>query len=238
LYFFRDTRGPVAVAFTDRRDGVSGVPYDGLNLAREGGDDPEAIAENWRLLLRDFAPEATLADMHQVHGTDVQVVDGPPAPDPTCDGLVTRTPGVVLAVRVADCVPVLLADERAGVVGAAHAGRLGVAAGVVPATVRRMQDLGATDVRAWVGPHVCGGCYEVPAGMQEQVAAAVPEARSTTTWGTPALDLGAGVRAQLEADGVAVVDVARCTRESEDLYSHRRDGVRAGRQAGLVVIRP
>jgi len=237
LYLFREDLGRVAVAFTDRRGGVSRPPFDELNLAREGADDDRAIAENWRVLLDDLAPGATLADMHQVHGSDVLVVEEPAAPGATCDGLVTGTPGVVLAVRVADCVPVLLADESAGVVGAAHAGRLGLASGVVLATVQRMRDLGASDLTAWVGPYVCGGCYEVPAEMQEEVAAVVPEARATTTWGTPSLDLGAGVRAQLSAAGVDVDDVALCTRESDDLYSHRRDGARAGRQAGLVMLR-
>jgi hypothetical protein len=135
-------------------------------------------------------------------------------------------------------VPVLLADAEAGVVGAAHAGRPGLAAGVVPATLARMRDLGASVVTAWVGPHVCGACYEVPEEMRDEVGALVPEAVATTSWGTPSLDLGAGVRAQLAAGGVSVVDAARCTRESPDLYSYRRDGLRAGRQAGLVRIRP
>jgi YfiH family protein len=141
---------------------------------------------------------------------------------------------VVLLVRAADCVPVLLADPSAGVLGAAHAGRAGVAAGVVPATVEAMRDLGATDVTAWVGPHVCGDCYEVPVALRDEVAAAVPETRATTSWGTPSLDLGAGVRAQLEVAGARVVDVSACTRESPDLYSYRRDGAGSGRLAGLI----
>ncbi len=134
--------------------------------------------------------------------------------------------------------PVLLADPAAGVIGAAHSGRPGLAAGVVPATVEAMRDQGARDITAWIGPHVCGGCYEVPPEMREEVGGVVPAAVATTTWGTPALDIGAGVRAQLEAAGVTVVDASRCTRESDDLYSHRRDGARAGRSAGLVRLRP
>jgi YfiH family protein len=140
-------------------------------------------------------------------------------------------------VRAADCVPVLFADPGAGVVGAAHAGRQGLATGVVTRTVERMRGLGAGEVTAWIGPHVCGSCYEVPAGLQDEVGAVVPESVATTSWGTPALDLGAGVWAQLERAGVIVVDVARCTRESPDLYSFRRDGEHAGRLAGLVRLR-
>src|SRR5205085_1340280 len=124
------------------------------------------------------------------------------------------------------------------IVGAAHCGRPGLLAGVVPATAQALRDLGAGSLTAWVGPHICGACYEVPADLQEEVAAAVPASRATTSWGTPSLDIGAGVRAQLEAAGVEVVDVSRCTRESADLYSYRRDGAGSGRQAGLIRVRP
>jgi polyphenol oxidase len=233
VYSHRSSLGPVDLAFTDRYGGASAVPFDSLNLALVGDDDPEAVAENVRRLLADFAPGAVLVDMRQVHGA--AVVDAVPGePRPSCDGLVTDRPDVVLMVRVADCVPVLLADPDAGVVGAAHAGRAGVAEGVVPATVARMRALGARQVVAWIGPHVCGSCYEVPADLQAEVVAVVPQTLARTARGTPALDLGAGVRAQLEQAGVRVHDVSRCTLESADLYSHRRDGAGAGRLAGLV----
>ncbi len=236
MYSHRTSRGPVDLAFTDRFGGVSAVPFDSLNLALEGEDDPDATAANLARVLADFAPGAALADMRQVHGTTVATVDGT-GDRPDADGLVTTSPDVVLLVRVADCVPVLLADADAGVLGVAHAGRPGLAAGVVPATVARMRELGAAEITAWVGPHVCGGCYEVPAAMQEEVGAVVPSAVATTTWGTPSLDIGAGVRAQLADAEVVVVDLARCTRESDDLYSYRRDGAGAGRLGGLVRLR-
>jgi YfiH family protein len=233
------THGPVDLAFTDRYGGVSAVPFDELNLALVTDDDPDAVSENWRRLLADFAPGSFVADMRQEHGPRVQVVDDWRSASwpPRCDGVVAAQPGVVLAVRVADCVPVLLADPDAGVVGAAHAGRPGLALGVVPETVRSMRACGAGRITAWIGPHVCGRCYEVPAEMQDAVAAVEPASRSATSWGTPSLDIGAGVRAQLEREGVEVVDVSRCTRESPDLYSHRRDGAATGRQAGVITIR-
>src|SRR6188472_2233300 len=159
--------------------------------------------------------------MRQVHGADVHVVsagDGPP----TADGLVTAERGTVLMVRVADCVPVLLADAGRGIVAAVHAGRPGLAGGVVPAAVTAMASLGAEQVTAWVGPHVCGACYEVPDRLRAEVSAVVPESYAETSWGTPALDIGAGVRAQLLAAGCAVVDASRCTLEDEDLFSYRR----------------
>ncbi len=214
---------------------MSAAPYDDLNLALESDDPIDARVENHRRVLADFAPGDELLDLHQVHGATVEVVEAGRHDDrPDADGIVTAAPGLTLMVRMADCVPVLLADPVVGVIGAAHAGRLGLQRGVVPATVDRMRSLGAGDVTAWIGPHICGGCYEVPGEMCEEVATEVPASRSTTRWGTPSLDLGAGVRSQLESTGVTVVDAARCTRESEDLFSFRRDGDRAGRLAGLI----
>jgi YfiH family protein len=246
LYASRLTRGPVELAFTDRHGGVSGAPFESLNLGWAGGDDPDAMAENHRLLMDDFAPGAgveRLAEIGQVHGREVLEV-GPDGPRHDVhghlhgigDGLVTTQPGVTLSVRAADCVPVLFADAGAGVVGACHSGRAGVVAGIVPATVAAMRGLGATSLTAWVGPHVCGRCYEVPQDLQDAVAAIEPTTRATTSWGTPSVDVGAGVRAQLERDGVEVVDVSRCTLESPDLFSYRREGKLSGRQAGLVRI--
>jgi YfiH family protein len=243
LYSSRLTHGPADLAFTDRFGGVSASPYDELNLAVAGDDDEEAKAENHRRVLADFAPGDVLCDLYQVHGAEV-VVAAPERPEwpewpvrPHADGIVTATPGLTLLVRAADCVPVLFVAPDDAVVGAAHAGRSGLAAGVVPATVTRMRELGAGRVEAWIGPHVCGRCYEVPEDLRAEVAAAVPASYAETSWGTPAVDLGAGVRSQLEALDVVVHDVSRCTRESPDLYSHRRDGAATGRCAGLVRLR-
>jgi YfiH family protein len=235
VYSLRTSTGPVDLAFTDRYDGVSAVPFDSLNLALIGEDDSGVVQRNLALLMDDFAPGATLADMHQVHGHTVVEADGPRE---QCDALVTDRADVVLMVRVADCVPVLLADPAAGVLGAAHAGRQGLVEGVVEACVARMRDLGASDVEAWVGPHICGACYEVPEALQQEVAGREPASLSTTSWGTPGLDIGAGVRAQLDRADVRVHDAARCTLESPSLYSYRRDGARAGRLAGVIRRHP
>jgi YfiH family protein len=249
VFAFQDIAAPVEIAFTDRHGGVSGGPFASLNLAEPGSapaaapGEAEAVRRNVDLTLRAFAgvdatsPTPPVVRMRQVHGADVAVVRAG-TDVPVADAVVTDRAGLVLMVRVADCVPVLLADPAAGVVAAAHAGRPGLVAGVVPAAVRAMRGLGAHDVRAWVGPHVCGACYEVPAGMRADVAAAVPEAYAETSWGTPSVDIGAGVRAQLAAEGVRPVEVGRCTIEDDGLYSYRRQGTDSGRLAGLVWVRP
>jgi copper oxidase (laccase) domain-containing protein len=133
---------------------------------------------------------------------------------------------------------VLLADPEAGVTGAAHAGRPGLVAGVVPAAVEAMAALGARPERivARLGPTVCGRCYEVPAALREEAAATVPAARATTSWGTPALDIAAGVRDQLEALGVwDFTPPAVCTLESPDHFSYRRERT-TGRLASYVWL--
>ncbi len=232
----RGAAGLVDVAFTDRHGGVSEPPYDTLDLR---GNDPSRRREYETNLDRVAAAFDVdgLATMRQVHGADVAVVDSTHTQGLTSDGLVTQSPDVALCVRVADCIPVVLADADSGVVGVAHAGRPGVVAGVVTATLDAMRALGADDIHAWVGPHVCGGCYEVPAEMRAEVAHVAPAAYACTTWGTPSLDLGAAVVAELQRGRCTVSEVSTCTRESADLYSHRRDGDRAGRFAGLVVLR-
>jgi YfiH family protein len=225
VFAFRDQRTvgrvTVEVGFTDRRWDM--------------GDRAAASAREAGLEAVRSETGAATRIMRQVHGATVHVyadlaVEAPPE----ADALVTRQVGVALLTRAADCVPVLLADARAGVVAAVHAGRPGVVAGVVPAAVASMRELGATGLTAWVGPHVCGACYEVPAAMRDEVAAVVPEAWATTSWGTPSVDIGAGVVAQLEAAGCEIITVDRCTREDPELPSYRRDGAAAGRFAGVV----
>lgn len=231
MFVFRDsleatsTTSRVDVAFTDSTlDLQGGKPGFGAALA--------ALEDEVGL---------TFARLSQFHGNDVVTVTtvpgaGPLDDVPHADAQVTSLPGVGLMVRVADCVPVVLADETAGVIGVAHAGRLGTQLDIATATVGAMRELGASRITAWIGPYICGRCYEVPAAMQAEIAASVPETLAETSWGTAALDLGAGVRAQLERSGVTVLEVGRCTREDPELHSHRRDGAAAGRFAGLVWL--
>jgi YfiH family protein len=228
----------VRFAFTDRFGGASQAPYGELNLGG-WGEEPEVIAENFRLVADAFGvrPEGVVR-VSQVHGRDVYVVQPddelPLSPMPKADALVTTRSDVVLAVRAADCLPVLLAGD--GVIGAAHSGRKGMYVGVVPATVEAMRDLGASRLTAVLGPYACGNCYEVPAEMRAEVAERVPASYAETSWGTPSIDVAAGVKAQLAELGVEIVDATACTIESENLYSYRREGPVSGRLAGLVRL--
>jgi YfiH family protein len=259
MFFPSRSLAGARLVVTDRLGGVSAAPYAALNLGGHVGDDPEAVADNRRRLAAAIdLPARHLALMRQVHGADVAVVnaptapilnapnapivngpaDGPAADVPAADAMVSTTRGLALTVLVADCTPVLLAAAEPEVIAVAHAGRRGVQVGVVSATVAAMQRLGAQPARiaAWVGPAICGGCYEVSAQVQADVVRTVPAAESTTRAGTTGLDIRAGVVAQLSAAGVREIEVdPACTAESPDLYSYRRDRV-TGRFAGVLWL--
>ncbi len=203
-------------------------PHRPADLARARREVAEVVgvpADRWHL-------------MHQVHGDEVAGIDArTPAGAELrgVDALVTECARRPLVVQVADCVPVLLAGP--GGVAAVHAGRLGVAAGIVARAARRVASTSTADgvTRAAIGPAIGGCCYEVPAELREQVAATSPAAWATTRWGTPSLDLPAAVQSQLAEVGVTDVErVGGCTFEDERFFSHRRDP-RAGRQVGIVV---
>jgi YfiH family protein len=163
--------------------------------------------------------------LRQVHGARVVVVTEPGAhAGEEADAAVTATSGCVVAVQVADCAPIALVSDD--VVGVAHAGWRGLAAGVVPATVEAMRALGAGDIRAVVGPCIHPECYEFGAEDLDGVAAVLGDVvRATTATGAPALDLVAGVRAALNGAGVSEVEVVdTCTACSAEHWSFRARG--------------
>ncbi|MBN9100323.1 MAG: peptidoglycan editing factor PgeF [Pseudonocardia sp.] len=225
-----------------RDGGRSAAPYSSFNLSIGVGDRPGDVAANRRRLSAELGVPVVF--LEQIHGNRVAVIDAVPGPDEpdreATDAVVTALPGVGVAVLAADCVPVLLADPVAGVVGAAHAGRVGAAAGVIPAVVEAMVGLGASAeaLEVLLGPAVCGLCYEVPAAMRAQVESRLPGSAVRTRKGTPGLDLRAGLYQQLTDLGVSRIDAdPRCTMEERTLYSHRRDG-RTGRLAAITWLDP
>jgi YfiH family protein len=228
--------GAVSLYFTDRLGGASRPPYDGANLGDHVGDDPAAVAAN-RVELANavgLAPDR-LVFSRQVHGADVVEVTAPwTDTPPEADGLVTTAVGLALVVLVADCIPILFSDTEIGVVGVAHAGRRGMAAGVAVRVVEAMRDLGARSLIARVGPSVCARCYTVPAQMRDEVAASAPLAASVDRRGNPSIDIAAGVLDQLAPLCCDVELVPGCTHEDPTLYSYRRDQT-TGRFAGVAV---
>jgi YfiH family protein len=236
---------PAAGWFAARTGGVSAAPYDGLNLGMHVEDEERRVhANRGRVARAAGLREQDLVFAQQVHGAGVAVVDragsrGRHGGVAGVDALVTATPGLGLVVLAADCLPVLLADPAAGVVAAAHAGRQGLLAGVLQATVTAMQDLGATPsgTSAVLGPAACGGCYEVPPEMADEAERRLPGSRGTTRQGTASVDLVAGARAVLRSAGVAdVAHVGGCTLEQpERWFSYRRDRT-TGRHGGLVRV--
>jgi YfiH family protein len=238
VFYWRGEAGRATFAFTDREGGASEHPYAGLNLGGHVGDDLEVVESNRSRVANSIGVQRDrLLFMQQCHGRDVVSVSEPwgPGGPPPADGIVTAEPGLALAVLVADCTPVLLADPVNRVIGAVHAGRPGMTLGIIDVTLQRMRELGATQIRAVVGPSICGRCYEVPAAMRARAAEVSPESAAVSWSGTPAIDVASGVVAQLVAAGVGVQWVPGCAREDERLFSYRRDG-RTGRFAGLVVL--
>jgi polyphenol oxidase len=231
----------VHVVITDRLGGVSPAPYDSRNLGGKVGDNPTAVRQNRKKTAVELGIDPNrVVFMRQVHGAGVAYVTEPYDDNPPeLDAVFTDQPGLALGVLVADCAPVLLADASAGLIGAAHSGRAGTTAGVVPALIRAMVNRGAAPQRiaALVGPTACGLCYEVSAELRDEVAAVLPDTWSATKRGTPALDVRAGIIAQLAAAGVtAIRHDNRCTIETPELYSYRRENT-TGRFAGFIWLK-
>jgi YfiH family protein len=231
--------GRVELAFTDREGGQSHGPWASLNLGTSNGDDPETVQGNLALIEDELGLDR-LVRMTQVHGADVRWTDDVDEGEiPVADALLTDRPGVGVLVRVADCTPIVLVGLDEPVAGVVHCGREGLVKGVVMAAVAAIRDRGTESLEAWVGPRACGSCYELPGEMADAVAAVVPEARSTTSWGTPAVDIGAGVVAQLHELGIPVTDLGAgdCTIEDDRFFSYRRQGQDSGRFGAVAVIR-
>jgi len=219
VFWFRARCGFAEFAFTDARCDL-----------RDAGEN----ATTRRRLSEAFGV-SQVAVMRQVHGADVATAD--PAVAPEADALIVDRPGVAALVRVADCVPIVLAATDRPVAAVIHAGRKGMMARIASATALELRAHGAGPLHAWIGPHACPRCYEVPEEMAEEVERVVPGTRSVTSRGTPSVDLGAGVTAQLRELDVEVTDLGGCTIEDERFHSHRRQGPAAGRFGAVAALR-
>ncbi|WP_293819095.1 peptidoglycan editing factor PgeF [uncultured Corynebacterium sp.] len=262
-----DQSPKVRKVFTDRNGGISTGAYASFNLGDHVGDDPAAVAHNRQRLANVLGLDVgRLVFMEQIHSPNVTEVtadhlasvvgagaagstasagatgstDTPASPEiEATDALITTLRGTALIVLTADCVPVLLSDEDAGVIAAVHAGRMGARNGILRRTIARMEDLGAvpSNIHALLGAAASGENYEVPQSMAADVESKLPGSATTTAKGTHGLDIRAGLTRQLLSLGVRSIDAdPRCTIDPEHadrFFSYRREGT-TGRQAGVV----
>ena len=230
--------------FFTRLGGVSEGPWAALNCSLSGQDDRERVRENRRRAADALGlPASALHGLTQVHGIAVAEVGEQgwrEGEGPRADAVVTRRPGVLLGIVTADCAPVLFAEPEAGVIGAAHAGWRGAVDGVIEATIRAMEGLGASRARmlAAVGPCIGQASYEVGPDLREAVLARVPEdarhfapGRREERW---QFDLAGYCAARLTSAGVTAVETAGTDTLSNEqrFFSHRRRTLAGGGPIG------
>jgi YfiH family protein len=235
--------------FFTRQGGVSTGIYASLNCGPGSRDAPENVAQNRARVAELLGVEANrLLTLFQMHGTEAVVAEKPWKTLPEADAIVTAKPGLAIGILTADCAPVLFCDAKAGVIGAAHAGWRGALSGIVEATVKAMEKLGARPERivAAIGPAISQKAYEVGAEFVAQFVAEEPESASFFLTdegsGEPHFDLVAYVGARLERAGVgAIDDLGICTYcEETRLFSYRRSQHHGeddyGRQISAIVL--
>lgn len=241
--------GSVPHGFLGRRGGVSEGAMAGLNIGYGSGDDPDSIAANRCRAIAAVLPGAALATVHQVHSPSAVYLEKPwpEAERPQADAMVTDRTGLLLGILTADCAPVLLADEIAGVVGAAHAGWRGALSGVTDATIKLMEEIGAGRERiaAAVGPCIAQPSYEVDEAFRARFLEEDPQNSRFFTAGTAGkahFDLQAYVVQRLIAAGVEKVESLRLDTyaEPDRFFSYRRAVKRGepsyGRQISLIGL--
>jgi YfiH family protein len=227
--------------FTTRAGGVSVAPWDSLDLGGLVGDDPAAVAENWRRL--EAATGLGFARVRQVHGVAVITASGPTAPREEADAVVSTRPGVAACVAIADCVPILLATPDGAAVAAVHAGWRGTIEGAARAGAEALAAEAGCRIaalRAVIGPSIGPCCYQVSADLADRFRAAFGPGVVRPGEGGPRLDLWEANALALRAAGVEAIErLGRCTAcEPALFYSHRRDAGRTGRQVAFAAPRP
>ncbi len=237
-------------AFMSTRDGgVSAAPFHHLNLGRSVGDAPEAVAENRRRVARHLAAEPVY--LHQVHGSRCVILTGP-TPEPlAADAAVTATPGLAVAIQVADCLPVLLTaldpQGRALAVGGAHAGWRSLSGGVLEATVAALRELAPDNfaLRAWLGPCIGPEAFEVGEDVLEAFGHRAdwpghhfryqPRLDGTPRWRANLQGLARDRLHRLGVEGV-FTEAACTVAEPLRFFSFRRDGAASGRMAAFIAL--
>jgi polyphenol oxidase len=239
-------------AFFTRDGGVSGGVYAGLNGGIGSHDDPAAVGENRRRMAAQLGvPLDHFLSVHQTHSPDAIVATGPwGGPSrPKADAMVTSSEGLALGITAADCAPVLFADPKARVIGAAHAGWKGALTGILESTIDAMEKLGAerSGMVAAIGPLIRQGSYEV--GSEFVVRFIDADAENATFFlpgereGHAMFDLGGYIRRRLENAGVLMIDDLGIDTYSDDrFFSYRRSVHRRepdyGRHVHAIALAP
>jgi hypothetical protein len=242
-------------AFSTRLGGVSPMPKDDLNLAGFNEDAAENIYENRRRFLRLFDGEWTLTGCWQLHSADLRIVkdeaDAKPKPgvlgdDQYCDALISNTPGILLGVKTADCVPILLGDSNTGAFAAVHAGWRGTSSSIVVRAIEQLKAEYGTkpeNLRAAIGPAANVCCYEVGADVIGRFKDRFPDTDSLfipTRAGHARIDLHKANSEQLISAGVVperIHTAPFCTMERTDLFfSYRREKALYGRVGRLMSV--
>lgn len=248
----------LAAGVTTRRGGVSGPPFNGANMGLTVKDDPRKVLENRRLLCRSLGiAEGQWVSGRQIHGTRVvrveNTVEQDLSPDGT-DGLITRTPGILLTVFTADCIPLILFDPVTGWGGVLHAGWRGTAGRILPQALKILQrEEGVKPENCFlgIGPGVCLDHYEVGDEVIRALEDSLPRERSQrerTPWmkpagpgGRPHADVARVNYRQARGAGIPENRIAGpgdlCTWNNPDFFSHRREGKNAGRQVGFILLK-
>ena len=237
--------------FSTRHGGVSLLPERSLNLSQVSWDVPANVAENRRRFLAALHLEnAQLATLSQVHSDRLHILDeNTPAENgrPEADALGTRRNGIAIAVQVADCFPILVADARQRIVAAIHAGWRGILARIFEKTAAGLRAAFGTDPSDLViaiGPGIRSCCFEVGPEVVEKFQDAYPRAQLSRPHPTRErkyfLDLTQALQIQFEKIGLDrdnIFDQGSCTCcNSSEFFSYRRDGPRSGRMMGLITL--
>ena len=246
------SRDGIVHGFFGRRGGVSTGIFESLNCGLGSSDDRANVIANRDLAVRALDAKAELVTLHQIHSSKIETVTEPwpIAANPQADGMVTKMPGIALGILAADCVPVLLADPKMRVIGAAHAGWRGAFGSVLESTLTAMESLGARrgEIVAAVGPSISKPSYEVGPEFHERFIAA--EERNQQFFAPSAkadhfvFDLPAYVVSRLGRAGVGAIAVSgECTyRQAADYFSYRRsvhEGKKDyGRNVSAILLQP
>lgn len=214
--------------FTNRIGGVSKAPFDSANLGDHVGDDPTDVKVNRSILSDQIG--IPIAFMNQTHSDRIVLVENNEV-IPDADSLITTTHRIAVAVMVADCIPLLLKSDIA--VAAVHVGRKGLMNQIARKTINTMRDLGAEVIHSYIGPCICGNCYEVSKEIFDEVTAKYPSADSSKRSGKYTLDLISALKSDLK--DTVILDLSSCVLEDKNSFSYRRDGI-TGRQVGVIWL--